>query len=67
MNEDAIGALWEKQGQKGLYYTGTITVGDETLKVVAFLNKDKKNPKQPDIRILQSKPREESLPNDVPF
>lgn len=58
MNDDSVGALWEKQGPKGLYYSGNIEVNGEKIGVVGFLNKNKKNPKQPDIRILKAQKRD---------
>jgi len=55
-NPDELGALWLKSGAKGEYMTGTIN-GQP---VVLFKN-DRKEPgsKQPDWRVLKSKPREE--------
>jgi hypothetical protein len=55
-NPDELGALWEKTGARGDYMTGTIN-GQP---VVVFKN-DRKEPwsKQPDWRVLKSKPREQ--------
>jgi uncharacterized protein (DUF736 family) len=53
-NPDELGALWEKQGAKGAYMTGTIS----GVKVVLFKNGNKANDKQPDWRVLKSKPRD---------
>lgn len=50
------GALWIKTSVKGEYMTGNITIGNQTVKVVAFKNTNKKNPNEPDWRILESKP-----------
>ncbi len=50
---DELGALWVKSGPKGDYMTGK--VGD--VAVVAFKNDRKKNPKEPDWRILKARPR----------
>jgi hypothetical protein len=51
--EDEIGALWEKDGAKGPFMSGKI--GDQA--VVAFRNDKKKNPREPDWRILKAQPR----------
>lgn len=55
-NPDELGALWMKSGAKGDYMTGTIN----GVAVVLFRN-DRKEPggKQPDWRVMKSKPREE--------
>ena len=45
-------ALWEKKKGEYLYYSGK-TSGDESINLVAFIVKDKKNPKQPDIQIYE--------------
>lgn len=58
-NPDELGALWEKDGKRGPYMTGQINgVG-----VVLFRN-DRKTPgsKEPDWRVLKSKPRTEDPP-----
>lgn len=75
-----LGALWIKQGPRGEYMTGVIEVNGEKTNVVAFKNDNKKNPKEPDWRILKSVPKEnktesvlpaytaaEINPEDVPF
>lgn len=49
-----IGALWLKQGSKGPYLTGTIN----GVAVVCFQNTRKTSDKQPEYRVLKSKPRE---------
>lgn len=63
-NPDELGALWEKSGAKGPYMTGTIG----GVKVVLFKNGNKSSEKQPDWRVLKSKPREDAAPaqNDGP-
>lgn len=53
-NPDELGALWEKNGAKGPYMTGTIN----GQKVVLFKNGNKSSDKQPDWRVLKAKPRE---------
>lgn len=52
-NPDEIGALWIKTGARGDYMTGTIN-GEP---VVLFKN-DRKTGKQPDWRVLKSKPKD---------
>lgn len=55
-DESEIGAMWIKQGPKGEYFTGTIS----GVNVVVFRNTRKaEGSKQPDFRVLLSKPREE--------
>jgi hypothetical protein len=55
-NPDELGALWIKSGSKGDYMTGTIN-GQA---VVVFRNDRKEEgSKQPDWRVLKSKPKEE--------
>jgi uncharacterized protein (DUF736 family) len=55
-NPDELGALWEKTGAKGPYMTGTVN----GVKVVVFRNGNKASDKQPDWRVLKSKPREDT-------
>lgn len=45
-------ALWERKKGDNVYYSGK-TSGDEAISIVAFVNNDKKNPKQPDINIYE--------------
>ena len=63
--EKELGALWIRSGAKGQYMTGTLTIDGTAIKVVAFTNQNKKNPKEPDYRILKSVPREQEQ-NVVP-
>lgn len=57
-------ALWEKKGNNGTFYTGKIGNAD----VVAFKNTQKKNEKEPDLRIYVQKrvPREPQGGNAPP-
>ena len=55
-----IGALWLKQGPKGPYLTGTVN-GEA---VVCFQNTRKTSDKQPEYRVLKSKPRDVAKSND---
>ena len=45
-------ALWEKKKGSLVYYSGK-TSGDTSINIVAFINKDKKNPKQPDVQVYE--------------
>ena len=60
------GALWIKTSTKGEYMTGSITLGNQTVKVVAFKNTNKKNPNEPDWRILESKPLSPTSTTETP-
>lgn len=55
--QQELGALWVRTGAKGEYMTGTLTIDGIAIKVVAFTNKNKKNEKEPDWRILRSVPK----------
>lgn len=57
-----LGALWEKSSSRGPYMTGTIN----GVAVVVFKN-DKTTDKQPDWRVLKSRPKGETPSEDVPF
>lgn len=46
-------ALWAKKKGDLTYYSGK-TSGDDFINIVAFLNTNKKNPKQPDVRVYES-------------
>lgn len=56
-----IGALWVKTSGRGDYMTGKLEIDGQTINVVCFKN-DRKQPgsKQPDWRVMKSKPREET-------
>jgi hypothetical protein len=53
-NENKIGALWQKTGPKGDYFTGEVN----GQKIVVFANGYKQSEKHPDWIILKSLPRE---------
>lgn len=58
-----LGALWEKQGKKGTYFTGKI--GDQP--VVVFRNGNKKEgSKAPDWRVLKPERQERDIDQRVP-
>ena len=67
---DEIGALWEKSGNKGTYFTGTVN-GE---RIVVFRNGNKRSDKAPDFRILKSRPKPQTTDDgptpdasDIPF
>lgn len=71
---DKIGALWQTESAKGTYYTGSIEVGGEVIKVVVFKNGYKKESKHPDMIIYKSRPRDKAAESetskddsDIPF
>lgn len=58
-----LGALWEKQGRKGTYFTGKI--GDQP--VVVFKNERKPaGSNAPDWRVLKPTPRAETTQDQRP-
>lgn len=59
-----IGALWQKEGRKGIYMTGKIN-GEP---VVLFKNGNKRSEKSPDWRVLKAQKREQAPgDDDAPF
>ena len=54
-------ALWEKKKGEKVYYTGK-TSGDDPINLVAFINVDKKNEKQPDITVYESGEKDDKKP-----
>ncbi len=56
----SIGGLWSKTSAKNQpYFSGNVEIDGKKTYIVAFFNSDKKNPKEPDYRILESKPLEQ--------
>lgn len=49
---EEVFALWESKKGEKLYYTGK-TSGDNSIRLVAFINEVKKNPNQPDIQVYE--------------
>lgn len=49
-----IGALWQKESDKGIYYTGVIEPTFDETRVIIFSNKYKKNDKSPDFIVYKS-------------
>lgn len=61
--EEDIGALWEKSGKGGAYFSGTIKLPDGTKQeIVVFKNRYKERPNQPDWRIYKSSRQANDLP-----
>lgn len=76
-NENELGALWIKRGNKGEYMTGNIVINDIATPIVCFTNQNKKSDRHPDWRILRSVPQEKQSnplpevdtlsPEEIPF
>ena len=49
-----IGALWQREGPNGTYFTGSITLDGKTQRVIIFRNSYKTQEKQPDYEIYES-------------
>lgn len=52
-------ALWEKKGAKGVYFSGK-TSDTAPVNIVGFITTEKKNPKQPDLRVYVSSDKEQT-------
>ena len=62
--EDKIGSLWKKESKKGKkFLTGVITVDGKEIRVVGFINTNKRNDKAPDVELYKSKPFNGGNPN----
>ena len=48
-----VGALWLKDGKKGKFMAGNITIGDQEISIMVFKNDKGDNPKRPDYTINQ--------------
>ena len=55
-------ALWENKKGDSIYYTGK-TSDDKPVRVVAFINDSKKNPKEPDIRVYEQVEKGQKKPD----
>ena len=62
-NNEELGALWKRTARSdgqtylaGHVKGGELGLGEETVKVVVFSNKNKTNERAPDFRIYKSKP-----------
>lgn len=51
-NLPEVFALWESKKGDKVYFTGK-TAGDNPTRIVAFINDDKKNDKEPDIEVYE--------------
>ena len=62
MAKEKLGALWERESKNGAkYFGGTLTIGQDRIKIVAFPNKYKaENPSQPDWNIYESEQRSDA-------
>lgn len=59
--KDELGAFWQKKSSKGItYFAGYVMQEGKKVNAVMFVNRSKKNPKEPDLRILlsESKPKQ---------
>ena len=60
--EREVGALWKKEGQNQVFYSGKIKLaafpeGSKEIKIVGFRNKGKAEyPNSPDVILYESKP-----------
>jgi uncharacterized protein (DUF736 family) len=62
----SIGGLWSKTSSKNTpYFSGNVEIDGKKTYIVAFYNDSKKNPKEPDYRILKSEPREQVQENNA--
>lgn len=65
--QKSIGGLWSKTSAKNQpYFSGNVEIDGKKTYIVAFFNGEKKNPKEPDYRILESKPIENTSNNALP-
>ena len=55
-------ALWENKKGNTTYYTGK-TSGEDPVRIVAFINDAKKNPKEPDIRVYEQVDKGQKKPD----
>lgn len=51
--------LWLKESKKGTRYLTGFVSEKQDVKLVAYFNTDKKNPKEPDVRVYQSTKNED--------
>jgi len=59
--QKSIGGLWAYKAKNGTdYFSGKIELDGKVTQIVAFYNGNKKNPKEPDYRILLSTPKEQT-------
>jgi len=68
--QEAIGALWTKQGAKGEFMSGEVTIGGVKHEVTIFRNDFKKpGERTPDWRIYprQAPAQQQTQDDDIPF
>jgi hypothetical protein len=64
---ESIGGLWLKDGKKGKFMSGQISLPDgKKLDIVVFKNDKGDNPKRPDYRIYPSEKRDEAPKTEPP-
>ena len=51
--QEQLGVLWEKENEKGKYWTGSIEVRGKIESIIVFINNKKSEEKQPDLVILK--------------
>lgn len=47
-----IGGLWQKSGQKGDYFSGSVEIDGKKVAFLVFRNSKKQQPRQPDWTIM---------------
>ncbi len=69
-----IGALWQKEGERGTYFSGVLENEDGTkTKIVVFKNNYKDSENKPDYVILKAKEKQDNykfnddMNDDLPF
>jgi hypothetical protein len=55
-----FGALWLKQGTRGEFMSGELTINDKKIAIVCFKN-EKQNDKQPDWDILVAEDKSKGI------
>jgi len=62
-NNNEIGALWLKKSKDGKsFFSGVVEIEGVEQKIVIFKNSYKQTERQPDYRILKSKPMPDAVP-----
>jgi hypothetical protein len=70
-NDNELGALWIKEGQKGKFMSGKLKIDGKDIPIVIFRNTYKEpGDNKPDYKVYKSKPKDDSKPLDkegIPF
>ena len=67
-NNNEIGALWLKKSKDGkTFFSGVVEIEGVEQKIVIFKNSYKQTDKQPDYRILKSKPMPDTPKQETVF